>query len=150
MSPPDSVVPHQPTWHEDCGQICGPLRPCLPRVPHHIERVGSTSVPGLDAKPVIDLDVVVPAANHVAPAIAALADAGCVHEGNLGIAGREAFEMLPGCRCTTSTLSCTIRSLTANIWTFATFCAPIPPKPNGMRPSNRSCPRPWTRTASHT
>lgn len=96
MSSPDSVVPHQPTWHEDFEQICARLRPCLPRVPHHIEHVGSTSVPGLDAKPVIDLDVVVPAASHVAPAIAALADAGWVHEGNLGIAGREAFEMLAG------------------------------------------------------
>lgn len=96
MSSPDNVVPHQPAWREDFLQISGHLQPLLVGVPHRIEHVGSTSVPGLAAKPIIDLDVVVPAVSHVAPAIAVLAHAGWVHEGNLGIEGREAFEALPG------------------------------------------------------
>lgn len=96
MGSPDNVVPHHPAWHEDFLKISGHLQPFLAGIPHRIEHVGSTSVPGLAAKPIIDLDVVVPAAGHVAPAIAALAHAGWVHEGNLGIEGREAFEVLPG------------------------------------------------------
>ena len=55
-----------------------------------IEHVGSTSVPGLSAKPIIDIDVVV-RAGDVQAAIQALAGIGYNHEGNLGIPGREAF-----------------------------------------------------------
>jgi ornithine cyclodeaminase/alanine dehydrogenase-like protein (mu-crystallin family)/GrpB-like predicted nucleotidyltransferase (UPF0157 family) len=55
-----------------------------------IEHVGSTSVPGLAAKPVIDCDIVV-AAEHVEAAIAVLAGLGFTPLGDLGIAQRWAF-----------------------------------------------------------
>ena len=63
----------------------------LADVAHVTEHVGSTAVPGLDAKPVIDLDVVVPDDAAMDAAIRALTAAGWQHEGNLGITGREAF-----------------------------------------------------------
>ena len=63
----------------------------LAGVAHVTEHVGSTAVPGLDAKPVIDLDVVVPGDAAVGPAIETLAAAGWRHQGDLGITGREAF-----------------------------------------------------------
>jgi hypothetical protein len=53
--------------------------------------VGSTAVPGLAAKPILDVDVVVPSAASVGSATAALESLGYVHRGDLGIAGREAF-----------------------------------------------------------
>jgi GrpB-like predicted nucleotidyltransferase (UPF0157 family) len=56
-----------------------------------IEHVGSTSVVGLAAKPLIDLDVVVSSPREVAEVTRALEEAGWAHEGNLGISGREAF-----------------------------------------------------------
>jgi GrpB-like predicted nucleotidyltransferase (UPF0157 family) len=56
-----------------------------------IEHVGSTAVPGLPAKPIIDIDVVVPSSSDVPEAIARLATIGYVHRGDLGIAGREVF-----------------------------------------------------------
>jgi GrpB-like predicted nucleotidyltransferase (UPF0157 family) len=59
-------------------------------VPHRIEHVGSTSVPGLAAKPVVDVDVVV-AERDVAAAVGVLATIGFAPRGDLGIAGREAF-----------------------------------------------------------
>lgn len=62
----------------------------LADVPHRIEHVGSTSVPGLAAKPVIDVDVVV-APGHVDAAVAALATIGFAPRGDLGIPGRQAF-----------------------------------------------------------
>ena len=58
------------------------------RVTAHI---GSTVVPGLDAKPIIDLGVVVADQAAVAAAIGVLAAAGWQHEGDLGVPGRDAF-----------------------------------------------------------
>lgn len=56
-----------------------------------VEHVGSTAVPGLAAKPIIDIDVIVATPAQVTLAIERLATLGYVHRGNLGIAGREAF-----------------------------------------------------------
>lgn len=56
-----------------------------------VEHVGSTSVPGLAAKPIIDVDVVVHSAVDVRDAIARLRELGYQHRGDLGIIGREAF-----------------------------------------------------------
>jgi GrpB-like predicted nucleotidyltransferase (UPF0157 family) len=52
-------------------------------VAHVTEHVGSTAVSGLDAKPIIDVDVVVPDQAAVGPAIMGLA-----------VEGREAFAPL--------------------------------------------------------
>ena len=65
-------------------------------VAHVTEHVGSTAVPGLDAKPIIDIDVVVPDLQDASRAVLALAVAGWHHEGDLGIEGREAFLPAPG------------------------------------------------------
>jgi GrpB-like predicted nucleotidyltransferase (UPF0157 family) len=53
-------------------------------------------VPGLAAKPIIDLDVVLVAPMDVPEAIRGLAGLGYVHEGDLGIPGREAFHWPSG------------------------------------------------------
>ncbi|MGH3498332.1 MAG: GrpB family protein [Nocardioidaceae bacterium] len=55
-----------------------------------IEHVGSTSVPGLAAKPVIDCDIVV-AEEHVEAATSVLVDLGFEPRGELGIPQRWAF-----------------------------------------------------------
>lgn len=60
-----------------------------------IEHVGSTSVPGCAAKPVIDLSVVVALPADVPEAIERLATLGYRHRGDLGIEGREAFDNPP-------------------------------------------------------
>jgi GrpB-like predicted nucleotidyltransferase (UPF0157 family) len=55
-----------------------------------VEHIGSTSVPNICAKPIIDLDVVV-RPEDVPAAISAVEALGYRHEGDLGIDGREAF-----------------------------------------------------------
>ena len=60
-----------------------------------IEHVGSTSVPGLAAKPIIDLDVLLASAAYLPETIRRLATLGHEHQGDLGIAGREAFRAPP-------------------------------------------------------
>ena len=57
-----------------------------------IEHIGSTAVEGLPAKPIIDIDIVIESPNFLDETILRLKDAGYIHEGNLGIEGREAFK----------------------------------------------------------
>ncbi|MDY3206737.1 GrpB family protein, partial [Clostridium baratii] len=55
-----------------------------------IEHVGSTSVEGLAAKPIIDIDIVID--NNFEEVKIALESISYIHEGDLGIHGREAFK----------------------------------------------------------
>jgi GrpB-like predicted nucleotidyltransferase (UPF0157 family) len=68
-----------------------------------IEHIGSTAVPGLAAKPIIDIDVVVADEADVAEAIAMLAAAGYPHKGDAGVPGREAFDQPPHLRANPGT-----------------------------------------------
>lgn len=56
-----------------------------------IEHVGSTSVPGLSAKPFIDIDVVIASEDRFPAVRDRLEAGGYRHEGDRGIPGREAF-----------------------------------------------------------
>jgi GrpB-like predicted nucleotidyltransferase (UPF0157 family) len=78
-----------PDWFERLRQRIWPaVRDCA----LHIEHVGSTSVRGLAAKPIIDLDVVVDSDDDVRAAIGRLASLGYRWRGDLGVVGRQAFE----------------------------------------------------------
>lgn len=84
------VVAYRPEWPEQFEQVAAELRAALVGIEAQVEHVGSTSVPGLAAKPVLDVDVIV-APPDVAAAVVALGTIGYVHRGDLGVAGREAF-----------------------------------------------------------
>jgi GrpB-like predicted nucleotidyltransferase (UPF0157 family) len=89
---PIVVVEYDPAWPEAFEQLRSRLWPAVSDVAESIEHVGSTAVPGLAAKPIIDVDVVVPTESDVPPAIERLARLGYVHRGDLGVPGREAFD----------------------------------------------------------
>ena len=57
-----------------------------------IEHVGSTSIPGMKAKPIIDLDIIFDNDLVLDKIISKLKKLGYIHLGNLGITGREAFK----------------------------------------------------------
>lgn len=95
MIAPAEVVDYDLRWPAWFAAIRARLTPYLADLTHDVEHVGSTAVPGLAAKPIIDIDVVVPSADLVPVAIERLAAAGYEHEGNQGIAGREAFALPP-------------------------------------------------------
>ena len=96
MSRPIIVTEYDPGWPAIFEALRARLTSVLGDVALSIEHVGSTSVPGLAAKPIIDIDVVVPSPGDVPAAIERLASIGYVHRGDLGIAGREAFAQPPG------------------------------------------------------
>lgn len=86
------VVEYDPHWATTFEQLRLNIWPAVADVAISVEHVGSTSVPGLAAKPIIDMTVVVPAAADVPTAISCLRTLGYVHRGNLGVEGREAFQ----------------------------------------------------------
>ena len=85
------VLPYDACWKMDFLRIKDELQDALKGLALRIEHVGSTSVPGLSAKPIIDIDVVIEDDSRLEAVISALRGIGYRHEGNLGIVGREAF-----------------------------------------------------------
>jgi GrpB-like predicted nucleotidyltransferase (UPF0157 family) len=83
-------------WPGLFERLAEPLRAAVAGLGARVEHVGSTSVPGLAAKPIIDVDVVVPTAGDVPAAIERLRALGYVYQGDKGISGREAFLRPPG------------------------------------------------------
>ena len=86
-----TVLPYDENWPREFLKIKAELEAALGETALRIEHVGSTSVAGLCAKPVIDLDVVIRDASAFLQAASKLAKIGYEHEGDLGIPGREAF-----------------------------------------------------------
>lgn len=86
-----AVVAYSPDWPHQFQSVAGVLRTALGALEiSAIEHVGSTAVPGLSAKPVLDIDVIV-SRNVVAAATEALEAVGYVNCGDLGVADRQAF-----------------------------------------------------------
>jgi GrpB-like predicted nucleotidyltransferase (UPF0157 family) len=86
------VVPYSAEWPAQFERVAADLGRVLHEVPSaSIEHVGSTSVPGLAAKPILDIDILVEA-RDVPAAVAALVKAGYEHRGDLGVTGRDAFK----------------------------------------------------------
>ncbi|WP_288886371.1 GrpB family protein [uncultured Eubacterium sp.] len=86
------VEPYNMEWKSDFIAIRDELDAVLKDIVLKIEHVGSTSVEGLSAKPVIDIDVVIKDTTVLPDVISALQTIGYFHEGDLGIPGREAFK----------------------------------------------------------
>jgi GrpB-like predicted nucleotidyltransferase (UPF0157 family) len=86
-----AVVPYDDAWPDSFQRIAAFLQPFVGLHALRIDHVGSTSVPGLAAKPVIDIDVVVSSEAEVPALIESITSAGYRWRGDLGVVGREAF-----------------------------------------------------------
>lgn len=81
---------YDPRWPQQFEELRARIVDCLGPLAGTIEHVGSTAVPGLAAKPIIDIDVLLRSADF-SEAITLLAVLGYQHRGDLGVPGREAF-----------------------------------------------------------
>jgi GrpB-like predicted nucleotidyltransferase (UPF0157 family) len=95
VADPVVIVDYDPAWPGEFGALRDRAEAAVGGLAVAIEHVGSTAVPGLGAKPVIDLVVVVEP-ECVAAAVERLTSIGYVHRGNLGVEGREAFSSPEG------------------------------------------------------
>ena len=85
------VRAYDAAWEQAFLAIRSEIQAALGELALRIEHVGSTSVPGLSAKPIIDLDVVIRDDTAFDAVAFRLQEIGYQHEGDLGIPGREAF-----------------------------------------------------------
>ena len=86
------VVPYDEQWKTDFETIKQHLLTTINDIIISIEHIGSTSVDGLSAKPIIDIDIVIKDYSVFDAVVEKLASLGYIHEGNLGIKDREAFD----------------------------------------------------------
>jgi len=87
-----TVLPYDEAWASAFWDIRREIESAAGDLIVGIEHVGSTSVPGLSAKPVIDIDVIIEDYSVFDDIIHRLESIGYRHEGDLGIKDREAFK----------------------------------------------------------
>jgi len=95
MANPIIVVDYDPNWPTIFESLRQRIAGVLGDMAAAIEHVGSTAVPNLPAKPIIDLDVLLASETMLPAAIERLASIGYVHRGDLGVPEREAFYAPP-------------------------------------------------------
>ncbi|HQJ32627.1 MAG TPA: GrpB family protein [Anaerolineaceae bacterium] len=86
------VVPYDPNWQARFEEVRQYLLGILSGQEVRVEHVGSTSVPGLAAKPILDIDIVLQNGADFEAVRSLLEANGYFHIGDLGITGREAFK----------------------------------------------------------
>src|SRR5579864_4066421 len=91
MANPIIVVDYDPNWPIVFESLRKRIADILGDVAAAIEHVGSTAVPNLPAKPIIDIDVLLASETMLPASIERLASLGYVHRGDLGVPQREAF-----------------------------------------------------------
>ncbi len=86
------VLPYDRTWKYAFEEIKREIEGAIGDLIIGIEHVGSTSVEGLSAEPIIDIDVIIKDYSTFDSVVSKLEAIGYIHEGNLGILDREAFK----------------------------------------------------------
>lgn len=92
MSSRINIEKYNIEWPKTFELIKKTIWPEISDVAISIEHVGSTSVPDLAAKPVIDVDIVVETVRASNEVITRLQKFGYVHLGDMGVSGRQAFK----------------------------------------------------------
>ena len=85
------LVPHNPAWARLYGNERRRLRRHFDGVNVAIEHIGSTAVPGLPAKPIIDMAAWVRSGARLSRVIRLIEAAGYEYKGEYGLAGRHFF-----------------------------------------------------------
>lgn len=86
-----TVSDYDQAWTGWFAELHARIWPAVKDIALRIDHVGSTAVPGLAAKPIIDMDIVVDSDDRIRPVIARLAGLGYRWQGDLGVVGRQAF-----------------------------------------------------------
>ena len=84
------IVNYDKKWPQDFLKIKAELQKVL-TIPCQVQHVGSTSIPGMKSKPIIDIDVGLKNWGDFEKVKSKLVSIGYEHEGDKGIKGREAF-----------------------------------------------------------
>jgi GrpB-like predicted nucleotidyltransferase (UPF0157 family) len=94
------VVPYDPHWPDLFGQVGSTLRDALGKTALRIDHIGSTAVRGLDAKPIIDVQISVVAFEPLAAYRSPLEQLGYVFRADNPERTKRYFREAPGQRRT--------------------------------------------------
>ncbi len=86
------IIAYHTAWVTQFDQIREKLLDKLSGLSIRIEHIGSTAVPGLAAKPIIDIDIVYQTTADFEPLQNGLVSLGYYHNGDQGIPGRAVFK----------------------------------------------------------
>jgi GrpB-like predicted nucleotidyltransferase (UPF0157 family) len=100
MSDPITVLSYDPVWPEIFRQLGAQLRAALGGVALRIDHIGSTAVPGLAAKPIVDVQISVERLEPVEPFRSPLEAAGFVYRASNTERTKRYFREPPGQRRT--------------------------------------------------
>ncbi|MBC8984550.1 GrpB family protein [Pedobacter sp. N36a] len=94
MKPTILVVDYHPSWPKQFEDLKRIFNDALGNLVIAIEHVGSTSVPGLASKPILDIDLIVKEERQLNEVIPILVTLGYQSRGEMGIKGRYAFHAI--------------------------------------------------------
>lgn len=86
------IVKYTSDWVKDFAALKRIIDKGLEGLEYHIEHVGSTSVPNLDSKPIIDIDIIYSEQTNFDKIKLRLEKIGYYHNGNQGIKDRDVFK----------------------------------------------------------
>lgn len=86
------VVPYDPDWQVQYALEAARLYSSIGEFVLDIQHVGSTAVPGCDAKPIIDIAICIANLDKVDACVPLLAQLGYEYKGENGIPGRHYFQ----------------------------------------------------------
>jgi GrpB-like predicted nucleotidyltransferase (UPF0157 family) len=85
------LQPYDPSWAVAFRELKELLEQELVELPVTVEHVGSTAIPGMPAKPILDVDIIIPSAQWLETVTVRLKGLGYLGRGDQGIPGRYAF-----------------------------------------------------------
>jgi GrpB-like predicted nucleotidyltransferase (UPF0157 family) len=100
MTEPVTIVPYDEAWPALFREIGGAIRRTLGDTAVRIDHIGSTSVPGLDAKPIIDIQISVRKLEPVPAYKFGLESIGFVHRADNPDLSKRYFRECPGSKRT--------------------------------------------------
>jgi GrpB-like predicted nucleotidyltransferase (UPF0157 family) len=95
MTDPIEVATYDPAWPARFSVLGATLRHALGATALRIDHIGSTSIPGLDAKPIIDVQVSVASFDPFDPICAAMEEIGFRHRPDNPDRSKRYFRELP-------------------------------------------------------
>jgi GrpB-like predicted nucleotidyltransferase (UPF0157 family) len=82
-----ALLPYDPSWAVGASSEVDAIRRALGAIAEDVQHVGSTAVPGLESKPILDIAAAVRAPLEQQDIVVRLADAGYVFRGDKGTEG---------------------------------------------------------------
>ena len=113
------IQDYDPRWPLRFEELRFGIAAALGEIASAIEHVGSTAVPGLAAKPIIDMDVLLTSSSALSAAVSRLSSLGYRHQGDLGIPAK------PSRRRPESSLIIFMCACRTALNTAATWCSGI-------------------------